>query len=80
MIRPMIWRGLCRHPYRSYGQISAGNGTATYESFGSLPRDPAALDAYLERKPGANAPAQVKTNAAFASIDYMLEFLVRRRR
>jgi hypothetical protein len=59
-----------------YGQISAGNGTATYESFGSLPRDPAALDAYLERKAGANAPAQVKTNAAFASIDYMLEFLV----
>ncbi|MCW2931063.1 MAG: hypothetical protein JWM19_2025 [Actinomycetia bacterium] len=59
-----------------YGQISAGNGTATYESLPSLPRDPAALDAYLERKAGANAPAQVKTNEAFRSIDYMLEFLV----
>jgi hypothetical protein len=55
-----------------YGQITAQNGLATYESLASLPRDPADLDAYLERSAGASH----KTGQAFASINYMLEYLV----
>lgn len=51
-----------------------GSGLPSYARLGSLPRDPAALDVYLEHMsyPNANATQANKDVAAFSTIEQML--------
>jgi hypothetical protein len=52
----------------------AGGNTPSYSQLGSLPRSPAALDAYLERTESGVFPARdPHAMAAFMTIDTMLE-------
>jgi hypothetical protein len=63
-----------------YGQWSNGysyaNGFPDYSQLGSLPRDPAALDTFLESKAGRNAAPDVKAAAAFNNFDSLLSDFV----
>jgi len=63
-----------------YGQWSNGNGYhhgfPDYFQLRSLPRDPAALDAYLENKSGGNGAPDVKAAAAFNDFDFLLSNFV----
>jgi hypothetical protein len=54
--------------------VAAGDNIPSYSGLGSLPRDPAALDAYLVRLvyPGSNPTPVQKDQAAFSVIDDML--------
>lgn len=63
-----------------YGQWSSGSGYRhgfpNYFQLGSLPRDPAALDTYLEDQSGGNAAPDVKAAAAFNDFDSLLSEFV----
>jgi len=63
-----------------YGEWSNGYSYAhafpSYSQLGSLPRDPAALDAYLGNEAGSNAAPDVKAAAAFNDFDDMLSNFV----
>lgn len=63
-----------------YGQWSNGHGYRhgfpDYFQIGSLPRDPAALDTYLENKSGGNAASDDRAAAAFNDFDSLLSQFV----
>jgi hypothetical protein len=63
-----------------YGDWSSGNGYRrgfpNYFQLASLPRDPAALDTYLENESGGNAAPDVKAAAAFNDFDFLLSEFV----
>jgi hypothetical protein len=63
-----------------YGQWSSGASYdrtfPDYFQLGSLPRDPAALDTYLENKSGGNAAPDAKAAAAFNDFDSLLSHFV----
>jgi hypothetical protein len=59
-----------------YAGSHGGSGIDTYVGLASLPRNPAALDAYLERGAAANADASHKTGTAFVAIDNLLSSYV----
>jgi hypothetical protein len=63
-----------------YGEWSNGfsydNTFPDYSQLGSLPRDPAALDAYLGNKAGKNAAPDIKAAAVFNDFDDMLSNFV----
>ena len=63
-----------------YGQWSNGDGYRhgfpDYFQLGSLPRDPAALDAYLENKSGGNAAPDARAAAALNDFDALLSNFV----
>jgi hypothetical protein len=58
----------------SYGIVAPGDPIPSYSELGSLPRSPAALDAYLTRLvyPDSNPAPDIKGETAFSSIEDML--------
>jgi hypothetical protein len=67
--------GLVTYGDTSSEGIAGGDNIPSYSELGSLPRDPAALDAYLVRLvyPNSNAKPFQKDLAAFSVIDDMLQ-------
>lgn len=67
--------GLVTYGDASSEGIAGGDNIPSYSELGSLPRDPAALDAYLVRLvyPNSNAKPFQKDLAAFSVIDDMLQ-------
>jgi len=70
--------GTVTYGHLGTGGVGPGSDLPSYSQLGSLPRDPAALDAYLAHRvyPNSNPAPDIKGLSAFSSIERMLSHYV----